>query len=771
MLPLRVPVPPEVEGLPLTDGVAQPLSDGAVEPVRSKEGVSAPVWDIVGLGVSEALPQALAAALALTEREGVALEVGTLLPLAPLEALAPPVGEGEKETDPVGVGVAAPPLADAAGVELLPPLPVGGALQEALPEPLGQPDVEGVAMKEALATREAVPFGVELMDAVGRPLALGTVLPLPRACVPLTVPVAEMHAVAEGGMVGEAPAVLVPHEGVGEKEAAADAESSAVAVPQAVAQAEELAQAVAGALPEGCSDALAGGVAEEVPQPDWVAGGVGVADPLPLATAVSEGDTVPQPLAETVTLPLPAAVPELLPLSEALPNGEGDALPVLLPPPARVFVGCSAVPLPLGVPPRVGVFKLEGVLLPPLALALLLRGGEAVSLGDSDTVPTPLAHVVTVGSAVGEDPSPWEAEGAPDTEPKPLALALPVNAALPQAEGLPECEPVGCEEGEAQGLATPEGERRVVALCVAEWQGETNGEAERGALPLGAPLAEGLHVGELLGENACEALAQPLALRLRVGEPEALAQAVSLPLKVGEPEGPPLTDTRKEMEAQPLEEADRVGEGLPLGVALGERERVVQPLALAQGVPLREAVCDPDALGQPLPLPLREGEAVGAWLRLGRGVADEHPEEEPVLERAPLPEAEVHAEREWVGLPLALAQGEPLRVAFGEFEALEQPLPLPLADGDGDGEWLRLKRGVADTQPEGEPVLEGAPLPVAEAHAERENVGLPLALAQGEPLRVAEGDIDALGQPLPLPLIDGDVVCVRLRLVRLVVDA
>ena len=110
-------------------------------------------------------------------------------------------------------------------------------------------------------------------------------------------------------------------------------------------------------------------------------------------------------------------------------------------------------------------------------------------------------------------------------------------------------------------------------------------------------------------------------------------------------------------------------------------------------------------------------------------------------------------------------------MAFGEFEALEQPLPLPLADGDGDGEWLRLKRGVADTQPEGEPVLEGAPLPVAEAHAERENVGLPLALAHGEPLRVAKGDIDALGQPLPLPLIDGDVVCVRLRLVRLVVDA
>ena len=140
------------------DTVTQPLSVSAVEPVRSIEAVGVPDWDTVGVGAREALPQALTAALALTEREGGALEVSVPLPLAPMEPLAPPVGDGEGDAHAVGVEVAAPPLAEAAGEALLPPLPVGVALTEALPEPLGHPDVEGVAVPEALAAAEAVPF-------------------------------------------------------------------------------------------------------------------------------------------------------------------------------------------------------------------------------------------------------------------------------------------------------------------------------------------------------------------------------------------------------------------------------------------------------------------------------------------------------------------------------------------------------------------------------------------------------------------------------------
>ena len=125
-----------------------------------------------------------------------------------------------------------------------------------------------MAVKVALATAEAVPIWVALMEPVGRPLALGAPLPLPPACVPLTVTVAEVHAVADGGGVREPPPVLVPREGVGVKEAAADVEGGAVAVPQAVAQAVELAQAVAGALLDGFNEALEGADAEEVPQLD-----------------------------------------------------------------------------------------------------------------------------------------------------------------------------------------------------------------------------------------------------------------------------------------------------------------------------------------------------------------------------------------------------------------------------------------------------------------------------------------------------------------------
>ena len=140
-----------------------------------------------------------------------------------------------------------------------------------------------------------------------------------------------------------------------------------------------------------------------------------------------------------------------------------------------------------------------------------------------------------------------------------------------------------------------------------------------------------------------------------------------------------------------------------------------------------------------------------------------------------------------MGLPLALAQGEPLREAWEDFDALWQPLPLPLADGGVEGVWLWLVRGVTDAQPEGELVLVGAALPLAQpegdgdikfvpltlalAVAERVAAKLLLALEEGGPLRVAFEDQDALGQPLPLPLAEGDFEGEWLPLVRGVADA
>jgi hypothetical protein len=173
------------------------------------------------------------------------------VPLAPGVPLKLPVGVGDSEGHAVAVGVGEPQW-------------------EAEPEGVGAAEPVGAPLADALpvALPHTVPLGVVLMDSVGRPLALGAPLPLPPACVPLTVTVAEVHAVADGGGVREPPPVLVPREGVGVKEAAADVEGGAVAVPQAVAQAVELAQAVAGALLDGFNEALEGADAEEVPQLD-----------------------------------------------------------------------------------------------------------------------------------------------------------------------------------------------------------------------------------------------------------------------------------------------------------------------------------------------------------------------------------------------------------------------------------------------------------------------------------------------------------------------
>jgi hypothetical protein len=356
---------------------------------------------------------------------------------------------------------------------------------------------------------------------------------------------------------------------------------------------------------------------------------------------------------------------------------------------------------------------------------------------------------------------------------EPLGVAQPdaVPAPVPLLNPVPL--PKTVKDGEAQGVAVPEGKE------------EASADAE--AHTVGAPLGDGVPDTAPLEEGA--ALLVPLLVPQKEewADEDALAHAdeqpVAVALAVPELQGvvDALTDAHSVRSTLPV--AETQGGELPLDPALAVA--VGQPLPLP--LPRNDGDGAPDPLPHLVAPPVAVADAPRGVLLTKEDVVEEGEEvHEPPL-RALLPEGLSEGAREVSPLldPLAHALGAPDRLLSGEVlraavmlpEALPLAVPEPhplaqwvapalavAAPGVSVAQTLALDKGVPDKVLVPTPVLLLLPvslieamLPLGEGVPLTQAVAQALPLAKGVPLPQAlllrKGEVDRELDPFPVPLL------------------
>ena len=457
---------------------------------------------------------------------------------------------------------------------------------------------------------------------------------------------------------------------------------------------------------------------------------------------------------------------------ETLPQLEALGLPLLEP----VVLGHS-----LG--------NAEGEGLPEgLLVGLALRRSEPVTLVEElrDLVTVQLrepvalllelfvALVLCVSDASAVNEGEWLADALTDAQSVPLGLreALTLPEALPLLLSLP------LTEGDALGLAEPEGLRAAlgeaapdlvlvverVKLAEGDWVRKLLAVFEAVIDPDKVTVPQRVTLGLLVND------AQPLPL----GEAEALRDPLGLSLALPLPEGLP------EDAMVPLTSAD--GDAVPVLLVLGlpvaaPSEAVLSTLKVTDEVPepvphlvgLCEAELVPQALrervAQPVPVTERERDAHPVFDRVTLALPVTLIS--PLLEGAPeallLPETEGVRLLEEEALIGALGEGEALgaplalRVTFADAEAERAALPVRVTVGDCDLLTVPHRLTVGLRVTEGHTLSEGVPEVRAVALTLLEELLLAHLLAEpeanGDVEGAAEGVVDWLGEPEPEGLL------------------
>ncbi len=841
---------PEGESAALADGepllqplaLAPPPGDALVEALALAE--EAPVGEAEPVASPLAVPVAHALAL----REGEPLGEGLAVPLA--EPLAGPVARAEADTPVVALTVPddAPDCEPLALPESLPTPPVREALGddvtrsgEGLPLPVpvppparGSPDAPtkpalAVALlhEVEVAVPGAVPEGVPvaLVLALGSCVNVGDAVPLPEhdaERVPVGVNVSAAVPVGEGVPPAVRVAVAQP---LAEPLAVPHARNVPlpvalpVAQPLPVAEGDPEPERLPEALPLTLGQRLRGAVGDTLRLPG------GPAEAVPVGTSVGTG------MGDMVAVP------------QCVCDGERDAEGEPLPEPDTEGLTSEREGEPLAVREKLADGLPEGCAGEDDALALPTLESDAQLLtealsephGDTEGEPEPLSdadsHCEMLAAPVGAPVALPRAE--PDAEggllkegvPRGEALcegedecvrlrgalgdtdALRVGAArlpLPQFVTVHDCDPEGQPEddkeddGEPHAEGVRDGRAEAVRLSVCVPHGvalrQPLGDAE------GLPDAEGEPLGEPLGGGEALPLAvpPPPSAELRDAVPDTLRLAVAVPAAVRLP-GPGVPEPQPLTLVLPMPLPDALGEceavPPPLTVSDGDTERQALIVGVPRGEGLKEGVGVLQGLPEPgaLRLPLRVGEGVAERVTapLGGAVSVDDTE----LLRRGVADAEAHAERERVPLPLtvpelqklrepgAVTDAERERHAEGEAvakdvaeppaaaappastklgDALCEGLPEGLGDADG-GPPLR------EAQPEGVPVRGGVrdafalTLPGALRVSERvpEGDALTLAEPEGEPLAGGERDAEGQGEGERVTVAMGVLVRVR----------
>ena len=430
------------------------------------------------------------------------------------------------------------------------------------------------------------------------------------------------------------------------------------------------------------------------------------------------------------------------------------------------------------------VLAVTAAVLLPGGPAVPLPGAEAVavpyalSLGEGELLPVPLAHsdsVPTADVAMGV--------GVRECSALAVSCARPQEAVGAGREGVGESEPLAAPLALFSEVALGKGD------SVAAKRGE--GVSPCAGLAVFAAL-EAVTLAVLLALGAAETLAEPLPAPLTLGEAEGVPAAeVGTGLSVAEEqgEGVALLDTLPVCEARGVVLASELPLALPVGVAppeadapreaeaelqevgkgdaLGESVKVLMP-EVAMGVEVRLPPGGPLGVGdtEPLPLALRLGECVAEWD--GKAVEeDESVGAKGVAEKALEGEpGGAEGERVTLGEGVALggalvARAERVKLGLGEMVSEE----VPLVEKEGEA----VEVGVVHWEGEGESVGGGEPvaLEVAVAPSAREAEGAGVALVEAEGLAarggeaVSRGDCEAVSEAVEVGECMGDGEAVR----------
>jgi len=508
-----------------------------------------PVGDALSLDVGVADPEGEVEAVAQGERggEGVLVALGSAVGERPLLALPlPPVGLAEGVPEPL------PPA----------PVSVGAAVRDVEGDavPVGEAPLalgEGAPLREG-ASGEAVPGPPEgvLLAPLPEALPVGEGVPQGEALPPSRAAVTLGGVLSVGDSVGDSDGAPLLGEGAPVSDGAGEGVGGA-------------------GEPLGAGEGEAVGPAGvDVPQGEG--GGVGVSAPG-VRVAAGEGDA-----AEAVGLPVGNCERDAMEAVGVRVNpGESDATEAVGDPVGAGAL-CESVAEGVGEPPEgVDVGAVVGE-APPLGVIDAVRGaeGDALPLGVGEGLPVPLPQMVPVGKAVsvgaGESVAPAEAlgEGVPVGERGAEGLGALVFVALPPV-------PLG------ESVADPEGV----------------------ALPVPAPPAEGVGVGDVHALTVVLPDTVPLRAPVVVGGRVPVTEAVVETVVEGGrvPAAEVVVDIVRVREGEPEAEAVAVGfAGVPVELPLAAPEAVgVEVGAARVGDKSAEGVGGAEAV--PLPLPLREG--------------------------------------------------------------------------------------------------------------------------------------------------------------------
>ena len=543
-------------------------------------------------------------------------------------------------------------------------------------------------------------------------------------------------------------------------------------------------------------------------------------DPLPEAAPEAEGGGEPE--AHCVLVAQAEAVREAGALLQAERLGVSVEVELLLPLPHPLLLAQRDASLLGEVLPEAHWLNDEENEARPLALEVLQRDAGALSLPEAEAQALPLPDTLGLALAVKVELALLheveDTHGVGET----VWLAEPLPLALKQALGVPVPESVGEVEGQREEVA--DAQPRALAVSVrlgvpepeplagTEADGgmvallQTVGEKEACELPVkaGLPLPLPLPLGDwlLLLEGVLEELGHALALlhalavlllllqalteRLPVALPEKLggllAVPLALPLRLAEPQGlleahwdaAALAVRESVLEVQAVNAALSVPLWVLVGDLLGvtEVEAVVEAhgLALEGGVleglleEQREAVAHALDVEQALV----QWELVALLLcdavALAQGLALIHALLQALWEPLPVaqPEALGRLLPEPLPLPLRLTLLQGLLEAQGEDTALEVLDSVLVGHAEGDtltvplGELLGLPVAAPDTVDCSEAVGFAVPLPQPLGVRDSSVLTVAIALPLPQPLPLAvtlpvrEGEEEALGQGLAL---------------------